>query len=250
MIWGRSLRSPLKVAAQDDHRNRQGRSPNSFQSPSNLRFWRSPPAQIAAYGAQHHICFAVANGVSLAIVLRQKEIMNSSALNERIVIIAGPNGAGKTTFAREFLPTDADCPNFVNADLIAAGLSPFAPDVAAFKAGRIMLETIADYAKRGESFSFETTLSGLTYAQMIPVWRASGYAVKLIFLSLPDVEIAIERVATRVIQGGHNVPEEFIRRRFAHGIANFERYKLLVDSWQLYDNSDAPPVLLDERQYK
>ena len=176
--------------------------------------------------------------------------MSTSALNKRIVIIAGPNGAGKTTFAREFLPTDADCPNFVNADLIAAGLSPFAPDLAAFKAGRIMLETIADYARRGESFSFETTLSGLTYAQMIPVWRSSGYAVKLIFLSLPNVEFALERVATRVIQGGHNVPEDVIRRRFSHGIANFERYKVLVDSWQLYDNSDAPPVLLDERQYK
>ncbi|MGA8146156.1 MAG: hypothetical protein WB870_01095, partial [Gallionellaceae bacterium] len=89
-------------------------------------------------------------------------------------------------------------------------------------------------------------VSGLTYAQMIPVWRSSGYAVKLIFLSLPDVEIAIERVATRVIQGGHNVPEEVIRRRFSHGIANFERYKLMVDSWQLYDNYGAPPVLLDE----
>lgn len=172
--------------------------------------------------------------------------MNTSVRNKRIVIIAGPNGAGKTTFAREFLPMDAELPNFVNADLIAAGLSPFAPDLAAFKAGRIMLETIAEYVKHGESFSFETTLSGLTYAQMIPVWRSSGYAVKLIFLSLPDVEIAIERVATRVIQGGHNVPEEVIRRRFAHGIANFERYKLLVDSWQVYDNSSAPPVLLDE----
>ena len=125
-----------------------------------------------------------------------------STQNKRIVIIAGPNGAGKTTFASEFLPTDAALPNFVNADFIAAGLSPFDPDLAAFKAGRLMLETIADYAKRGESFSFETTLSGLTYTQMIPVWRASGYMVKLIFLSLPDVAISIERVATRVMQGG------------------------------------------------
>lgn len=176
--------------------------------------------------------------------------MSTTAHTKRIVIIAGPNGAGKTTFAREFLPTDAELPNFVNADLIAAGLSPFAPDLAAFKAGRIMLETIADYARRGESFSFETTLSGLSYAQMIPVWCSSGYLVKLIFLSLPNVEIALERVATRVIQGGHNVREDVIRRRFVHGIQNFERYKVLVDSWQLYDNSDAPPVLLDERQYK
>lgn len=176
--------------------------------------------------------------------------MSTSKLNKRIVIIAGPNGAGKTTFAREFLPTDAELPNFVNADLIAAGLSPFAPELAAFKAGRIMLETIADYARRGESFSFETTLSGLTYAQMIPAWRSSGYAVKLIFLSLPDVEMAIERVAIRVRQGGHNIPEEVIRRRFAHGLANFERYKMLVDGWQLYDNSDTPAVLIDEGQNK
>lgn len=176
--------------------------------------------------------------------------MSNATQSKRIVIIAGPNGAGKTTFAREFLPNEADCPNFVNADLIAAGLSPFAPDLAAFKAGRVMLETIADHARRGESFSFETTLSGLTYAQMIPVWRSSGYIVKLIFLSLPDVEIAIERVANRVIQGGHNVPEEVIRRRFTHGINNFDRYKSLVDSWQLYDNSGIPAVLIEEGQYK
>ena len=176
--------------------------------------------------------------------------MTSSSGNKRIVIIAGPNGAGKTTFAREYLPSDAELPNFVNADLIAAGLSPFAPELAAFKAGRLMLETIDDYAKRGESFSFETTLSGLTYAQMIPAWRASGYVVKLIFLSLPDVEMAIERVAIRVRQGGHNIPADVIRRRYAHGIVNFERYKLLVDSWQLYDNSDTPAVLIEEGQNK
>lgn len=166
--------------------------------------------------------------------------------SKRIIIIAGPNGAGKTTFAREFLPNDADCPNFVNADLIAAGLSPFAPEMAAFKAGRLMLETIAHHVKQGESFAFETTLSGLSYAQKIPVWRASGYVVKLIFLSLPDAAIASERVATRVLQGGHHVPEDVIRRRFAHGIKNFERYKALVDGWQLYDNSDALPILLEE----
>jgi predicted ABC-type ATPase len=172
--------------------------------------------------------------------------MSSSAYIKRIVIIAGPNGAGKTTFAREFLPHEANCPNFVNADLIAAGLSPFAPELAAFKAGRIMLETIAEHVARGESFAFETTLSGLTYTQMIPAWRASGYVVKLIFLSLVEVEIAIERVAARVTQGGHNIPEDVIRRRFAQGIKNFDRYKSLVHSWQLYDNSDIPAALLKE----
>lgn len=176
--------------------------------------------------------------------------MSTSAHTKRIVIIAGPNGAGKTTFAREFLPYEADCPNFVNADLIAAGLSPFAPELVSFKAGRLMLETIADYARRDESFAFETTLSGLTYAQMIPAWRSSGYAVELVFLSLSDVEMAIQRVAMRVRQGGHNIPEEVIRRRYAHGLANFEHYKLLVDSWQLYDNSGIPAVLIEEGQNK
>ncbi|MBI5436641.1 MAG: zeta toxin family protein [Nitrosomonadales bacterium] len=172
--------------------------------------------------------------------------MSDIAKSKRIVIIAGPNGAGKTTFAREFLPNEADCPNFVNADLIAAGLSPFAPDLAAFKAGRLMLEAIAEHAERGESFAFETTLSGLTYTQMIPVWRAAGYTVKLVFLSLPNAEMALARVAARVAQGGHNVPETVVRRRYAAGIRNLGRYKLLVNSWQLYDNSGAPPILQEE----
>lgn len=176
--------------------------------------------------------------------------MNTSAQNKRIVIIAGPNGAGKTTFACEFLPNEANCQTFVNADLIAAGLSPFAPELAAFKAGRLMLEEIADHVRRGESFAFETTLAGLSYEQMIPIWRSSSYTVELAFLSLPDVEMAIERVAMRVKQGGHNIPEEVIRRRYAHGITNFERYKLLVDSWQLYDNSSTPAVLIEEGQNK
>lgn len=166
--------------------------------------------------------------------------------DKRIVIIAGPNGAGKTTFAREFLPNEADCPNFVNADLIAAGLSPFAPELAAFKAGRLMLEAIAEHVRRNESFAFETTLSGLTYAQMIPAWRADGYLVELIFLALPDVEMALARVAARVAQGGHNVPENIVRRRFVAGKSNFARYKSLVNDWQLYDNSSAPPILLEE----
>lgn len=166
--------------------------------------------------------------------------------DKRIVIIAGPNGAGKTTFAREFLPNEANCPNFVNADLIAAGLSPFAPELAAFKAGRLMLEAIAEHAQHGESFAFETTLSGLTYAQMIPSWRADGYAVKLVFLALPDVEMALARVAARVAQGGHNVPEDVVRRRFSAGRNNFDRYKQLVNNWQLYDNSGILPALLEE----
>lgn len=109
-----------------------------------------------------------------------------------------------------------------------------------------MLETIAHHARRGESFALETTLSGLTYAQMIPLWQASGYSVKLIFLSLPNADMAVQRVAVRVSQGGHNFPEATVRRRFESGIKNFNRYKLLVNDWQLYDNSTSPTILLEE----
>ena len=126
----------------------------------------------------------------------------------------GPNGAGKTTFAQEFLPNEANCPVFVNADLIAAGLSPFAPEVAAVKAGRLMLEQIHEYSRRGVSFAFETTLSGRGHAQLIPRWRQLGYEVKLFFLRLPSPEMAIERVQLRVREGGHNVPKEVIKRIF------------------------------------
>jgi len=157
---------------------------------------------------------------------------------KRIVIIAGPNGAGKTTFAREFLPREADCPDFINVDLIAAGLSPFDPDRAALRAGRIMLDEIKRCALAGESFAFETTLSGRNYARAIPRWREAGYHVKLIFLSLPTANVAVARVAARVAQGGHNVPEEVIRRRFDAGLRNFtDIYRDMVDSWILYDNS-------------
>ena len=164
----------------------------------------------------------------------------------RIIIVAGPNGAGKTTFAREFLPREADCPIFINADLIAAGLSPFRPEAAAVRAGRLLLAEIAAKVERRESFAFETTLSGRGYARSIPRWRAMGYHVKVIFLSLPMVEIAVARVAARVAQGGHDVTETAIRRRFRSGFDNFHRlYRPLVDAWALYDNSGAAPVLLE-----
>ena len=123
-----------------------------------------------------------------------------------IIIIAGPNGAGKTTFARQFLPNEAGCPIFVNADLIAAGLSPFSPEHAAIKAGRLMLEELADHAQRGDSFAFETTLSRRAYVRMIRQWRAQGYRVKLIFLALASPEEAIARVVQRVAQAGISCP--------------------------------------------
>ncbi len=163
-------------------------------------------------------------------------------MSKKVIIIAGPNGAGKTTFARTFLPAEAKCPRFINADLIAAGLSPFAPEAAAVRAGRLMLEEIAACAGRDESFAFETTLSGLGYVRHIRHWRARGYRVSLFFLSLPDAETAIARVAARVRQGGHNIPEDVIRRRFAGGLRNLERhYKMQVDGWAVYDNSGEKP---------
>jgi predicted ABC-type ATPase len=166
--------------------------------------------------------------------------------SKRIVIIAGPNGAGKTTFAREFLPREAECPDFINVDLIAAGLSPFAPERSAIRAGRLVLQEIRQRTYRGESLAFETTLSGHGYARMIPKWRAVGYRVKLIYLSLPSAELAVDRVAARVAQGGHPVPEDVIRRRFNSGLRNFsDVYAPIVDSWVLYDNSGSTPKLLD-----
>lgn len=164
----------------------------------------------------------------------------------RVIIIAGPNGAGKTTFAREFLPNEAGCPVFVNADLIAAGLSPFAPERAAIQAGRLMLQELdRHFAARG-SFAFETTLSGRAYLRAIERWQAAGYRVKLIFLKLASADEAVARVAQRVKQGGHNIPEPVIRRRFVAGVENFEQnYAPIVDAWALYDNSGSEPLLLD-----
>ena len=165
----------------------------------------------------------------------------------KIVIIAGPNGAGKTTFAMEYLPKEAGCPVFVNADLIAAGISPFAPETAAVKAGKLMLEEIRRHVALGGSFAFETTLSGRMYARLIPLWRRQGYRVKLVFLSLPCVEVALARVAARVARGGHSVPDEVVRRRFDSGLANFRNvYQSIVDAWMLYDNSGSAPVLVSK----
>jgi predicted ABC-type ATPase len=168
--------------------------------------------------------------------------------DKKIVILAGPNGAGKTTFAREFLRRDAEIPIFVNADLIASGLSPFMPEMSTVRAGRIMLEEIRNHVRAGRSLAFETTLSGKLHARSIPLWRRQGYRVKLIYLKIASTDLAISRVKSRVLQGGHAVPEDVVVRRFAAGWRNFERvYKPLVDAWFLFDNSgDAPVVIATE----
>lgn len=164
-----------------------------------------------------------------------------------VVAIAGPNGAGKTTFATEYLPNEAACPRFVNADLIAAGLNPFCPEAAAFRAGRLMLEEMDAHARAGRSFAFETTLSGRGHARRIREWRDRGYRVRPVFLRLPTPELAVARVARRVASGGHDVPEEAIRRRFFRGWRNFKSlYRSSVDDWKLYDNAGRMPALLAE----
>lgn len=164
----------------------------------------------------------------------------------KILILAGPNGVGKTTFAREYVRKELGYRHFVNADLIAAGMSPFEPELAAIAAGRVMLSQISHLVKARENFVVETTLSGKGYARHISNWHASGYRVSLIFLSLKSANIAIKRVRNRVKQGGHNIPDDVIKRRFIAGLENFNTiYKDLVDEWQVLDNTNTLPVPVD-----
>ena len=162
----------------------------------------------------------------------------------KALIIAGPNGAGKTTFAKSFLPQEAHVLRFINADLIAAGLSPFAPEQMAVKAGRLMLREVKEAVTKRESFAIETTLSGSAYLKHIREWQALGYEVSLFFLQLSSVELAISRVAQRVKQGGHHIPEAVIRRRYQAGLDNFPIYAGQVNDWSLFNNDDSIPIKL------
>ena len=161
-----------------------------------------------------------------------------------VYIVAGPNGTGKTTFAREFLPNYAKCPNFVNADLIAQGLSPFNPRIAAIKSGKLVLNRIEEFSGSGADFGFETTLSGRMHLNMFRRLKGRGYRVHLFFLWLPGVELSLLRIKDRVTEGGHDVPAADVRRRFTRSISNFfNTYCSLADTWMLFDNSGASPVL-------
>ena len=152
-------------------------------------------------------------------------------------IIAGPNGAGKTTFAEEFLPNEGNTINFVNADLIAKGLSPFDPAKTNLMAGKIMLQRLDELVLHSQDFAFETTLSGTSYINRIKYWRSLGYQVHLTFLHLPNADLAKERVAQRVAEGGHDIPNDTIERRYVRGLENLDSYKEVVDQWVVYDNS-------------
>lgn len=163
-----------------------------------------------------------------------------------LIALAGPNGAGKSTAGPRLLRDTLGITEFVNADLIAQGLSPFAPERAAVTAGRIMLERLHDLARRRNTFAFETTLSGRAYASWIAGLMESGYHFHVIFLWLPGPEHAIARVADRVRRGGHHVPDEVVHRRYHGGLRNFFRlYQPMATSWRVYDNgSGAPPRLV------
>jgi predicted ABC-type ATPase len=163
------------------------------------------------------------------------------------IIIAGPNGAGKTTFAREFLPKDAGVVHFVNADLIASGLSPLRPELAALASGRIVLKELDRLAGRRLNFAFESTLSGLAYVGRLRRWKATGYRIEIIYLRLPSVRLALRRVAARVKQGGHRVPRGDVIRRFDRSWKNFRNvYSLLADTWTVYDNSHDRPLAVEQ----
>lgn len=166
-------------------------------------------------------------------------------MSKKCYIIAGPNGAGKTTFAMDLLPEEVQCKNYINADLIAKGLSPFEPELAAIQAAKLMLTEINKSINSGSSFAFETTLSGLSYQRKIEKWKVMGYQIILYYFSLPSVEMAIKRVELRVKQGGHNIPEQVIRRRFDRSKKNFEQvYKDIVDLWIVFDTSGFNPIII------
>jgi predicted ABC-type ATPase len=152
---------------------------------------------------------------------------------------------GKTTFARKFLPQYVKCLEFVNADFIAGGLSPFAPEKAAIHAGRLMLEQIHSLAERGLDFGYETTFSGKTYVKLLQGMKKSRYLVHMFFLWIPNAELALERIKLRVRNGGHHIPEAIVRRRINRSLPNFPRfYKPLADSWAIFDNSGDIPKMI------
>jgi len=162
------------------------------------------------------------------------------------IVIAGPNGSGKTTFAREFLLRDTGVINFVNADLIAGGLSPLRPELASLAAGRLYLAELDRLAQARADFAFETTLSGLMLISRLKRWKAAGYRIEIIFLRLPSPRIALRRIAARVKQGGHDVPRADVVRRFVRGWDNFQiAYRSIADTWTVYDNSGDAPRLLE-----
>lgn len=169
----------------------------------------------------------------------------------KIFMIAGPNGAGKTTSAVNLLPDILHCEEYINADSIAAALSPFKPEEMAFQAGRVMLERIHQLAKKGKDFAFETTGASKTFVRFLLDCQRRDYSIYLLYLWLESPELALERVATRVDRGGHNIPTFIVRRRYQKGMKNiFQLYMPIVDGWVFYDNSGDSPRLIARKGLK
>ena len=178
-----------------------------------------------------------------------KEIVLIMSKLPKLYIIAGCNGAGKTTASFTILPEVLDCKEFINADEIAKGLSPFQPESVAMQAGRIMLARMDELLQKGETFAFETTLATKSYKQKIEWAQANGYEVTLLFFWLDSPNIAKERVAQRVAEGGHNIPLETIERRYYNGIANlFTIYIDMVDICYIFDNSEGRKELIAQKE--
>ena len=168
---------------------------------------------------------------------------------KNVYIIAGPNGSGKTTFAKTFLPQYAKCDRFINADLIAAGLSPFSPEQVAIKSGKLVLEQIKEYSESNVDFGFETTMSGVTYIKYCKMLKEKGYSINIFFLWINSAQLAIARVKDRVAEGGHNVPIKDIKRRFERSINKFfNEYRLLADKWILFNNAETIPKIIVRKQ--
>lgn len=170
-------------------------------------------------------------------------------LMKKLYIIAGCNGAGKTTASYTILPEILDCNEFVNADEIARGLSPFRPEKAGIQAGRLMLQRIKSLISKGQDFAFETTLSTKSYKNLVEDAKRNGYAVTLIFFYLSSQDLAVKRVETRVKEGGHNIPEKVIRRRYENGLKNFFNiFRPIVDEWLIIENSGEPYKLIAQKK--
>lgn len=167
---------------------------------------------------------------------------------KRLFIISGCNGAGKTTASYTILPEILNCEEFVNADEIAKGLSPFNPESAAIQAGRLMLERISKLIDQGDDFAFETTLATRSYKNLAQKAKENGYVITLLFFWLRTPDLAVKRVETRVKEGGHNIPEIVIRRRYENGLRNFFGiFEPIVDEWMFIDNSGEPYEIIAQK---
>lgn len=165
-----------------------------------------------------------------------------------VYMIAGPNGAGKTTSAMALLPDILQCREYVNADTIAMALSPFKPESTAIKAGRLMLDRIHHLANQKQDFAFETTGASKSFAPFLENCKQQGYNIIILYLWLESVELALKRVASRVENGGHDIPKQIVRRRYYRGLKNFfDIYVPLSDEWQFYDNSASFPQIISRK---